>query len=64
MATRMFRFTDPSRWMEEVLGSLRDAPSVPGMPMDLYRTGDHYALDVDLPGVDPGRSTSPSRTAP
>ena len=22
--------------------------------MDLYRSGDHYVVDVDLPGVDPG----------
>jgi HSP20 family protein len=22
--------------------------------MDLYRSGDHYVLHVDLPGVDPG----------
>ena len=25
-----------------------------GMPMDLYRSGDHYVLSVDVPGVDPG----------
>ena len=54
MATRLYPFTDPSRWMEDVLGSLREAPSVPSMPMDLYRSGDHYVLHVDLPGVDPG----------
>lgn len=24
------------------------------MPMDLYRTDDHYVVNVDLPGVDPG----------
>src|SRR3712207_833145 len=24
------------------------------MPMDLYRDGDHYVLNADLPGVDPG----------
>lgn len=24
------------------------------MPMDLYRSGDHYVLHADLPGVDPG----------
>ncbi len=28
------------------------------MPMDLYRSGDHYVVNIDLPGVDPGRSTS------
>jgi HSP20 family protein len=30
--------TRPSRWM----------------PMDLYRSGDHYVVNIDLPGVDPG----------
>jgi HSP20 family protein len=24
------------------------------MPMDLYRSGDHFVLQADLPGVDPG----------
>jgi HSP20 family protein len=24
------------------------------MPMDLYRAGDHYVVNIDLPGVDPG----------
>jgi HSP20 family protein len=24
------------------------------MPMDLFQTGDHYVLNADLPGVDPG----------
>jgi HSP20 family protein len=24
------------------------------MPMDLFRAGDHYVVNVDLPGVDPG----------
>jgi len=24
------------------------------MPMDLYRSGDHYVVHADLPGVDPG----------
>ncbi|MCR1984540.1 Hsp20/alpha crystallin family protein [Cellulosimicrobium cellulans] len=25
-----------------------------GMPLDLFRAGDHYVLTMDLPGVDPG----------
>lgn len=54
MATRLFPFADPSRLMDEMLGSLREAPSVAAMPMDLYRTGDHYVLHVDIPGADPG----------
>jgi HSP20 family protein len=46
---------DTARWMEQVLGSVRSqVPAVPGMPLDLYRAGDHYVLHVDLPGVDPG----------
>jgi HSP20 family protein len=24
------------------------------MPMDAYRDGDHYVLNADLPGIDPG----------
>ena len=24
------------------------------MPLDLYRSGDHYVVNIDLPGVDPG----------
>ncbi|MDO8108622.1 Hsp20/alpha crystallin family protein [Isoptericola sp. b441] len=54
MATRMFPFADPTRLMDEVFGTLRDAPTVASMPMDLYRTGDHYLLNIDLPGADPG----------
>ncbi|MCP2277066.1 HSP20 family protein [Nocardia amikacinitolerans] len=35
----------------ENVGSTR-APRF--MPMDLFRAGDHYVLNADLPGVDPG----------
>lgn len=54
MATRMFGLTDPTRLIDEMFGTLRDAPTVASMPMDLYRTGDHFVLNVDLPGADPG----------
>jgi HSP20 family protein len=56
MATRFDPFVDTARWMDQVLGSMRDAaaPAVPALPMDLYRAGDHYVLHVDLPGADPG----------
>jgi HSP20 family protein len=42
--------------MDQVLAGARAAevPTVPAMPMDLYRAGDHYVLHVDLPGADPG----------
>lgn len=56
MATRFDPFLDTARWMDQVLAPMREgtAASVPSMPMDLYRAGDHYVLHVDLPGADPG----------
>ena len=51
MATNRF---DPFTEMDRLVGSLLTAPRNSGTPMDLYRAGDHYVLDVDLPGVDPG----------
>jgi HSP20 family protein len=44
-------FRDVDRLAEQLLGSQR-APRV--MPMDLFRSGDHYVVACDLPGVDPG----------
>lgn len=44
---------DPFRDLDRVLsGSLR-TPASAGMPMDLYRSGDHFVAHIDLPGVDP-----------
>jgi HSP20 family protein len=42
--------------MDQMMGAVREssALNVPGMPIDLYRAGDHYVLHVDLPGADPG----------
>jgi len=50
---------DPFREMDRVTAQLlgQSADQVRGprwMPMDLYRSGDHYVVNVDLPGVDPG----------
>uniref|UniRef100_UPI00374E101C Hsp20/alpha crystallin family protein n=1 Tax=Clavibacter michiganensis TaxID=28447 RepID=UPI00374E101C len=47
---------DPFRELDRLAGSLfgAGAGAPRSMPMDLYRTGDHYVLDVDLPGIDPG----------
>lgn len=43
-------FRDLNRLATEVFGSSR----VPqAMPMDAYRTGDHYVVEFDLPGIDP-----------
>lgn len=52
MATRW----DPFEEMDRLFGALTmgSRTSVPGMPMDLFREGDHFVLAVDLPGVDPG----------
>lgn len=54
MATRD-PFFDTARWMDQLLGTMRETgATVPAMPMDLYRAGDHYVMHVDLPGADPG----------
>ncbi len=54
----MLRF-DPFRDIDRMTESLLGVPSGTArsprfMPMDLYRSGDHYVLHADLPGVDPG----------
>ena len=51
MATRL----DPFQEMDRLLGQMFAADrATASMPMDLYRSGDHYVLHVDLPGADPG----------
>ena len=50
---------DPFREMDRLAAQLlapQSGQSRPSrwMPMDLYRSGDHYVVDIDLPGVDPG----------
>jgi HSP20 family protein len=48
-------FREMDRLAAQLLGSTTQARSGPRwMPMDLYRSGDHYVVNVDLPGVDPG----------
>lgn len=51
MTTRFDPFQEMDRLLSQVVQADRAAAT---MPMDLYRTGDHYVLNVDLPGVDPG----------
>jgi HSP20 family protein len=47
--------SDLDRVAEQLLGVPTGSARVPRfMPMDLYRSGDHYVLHADLPGVDPG----------
>ena len=50
---------DPFREMDRLTSQLLGTGGSPGggarwMPMDLYRSGDHYVVNIDLPGVDPG----------
>jgi len=46
---------DPFRDLDRLASTLLDGRRGPRrMPMDLYRDGDHYVLDADLPGIDPG----------
>lgn len=48
-------FRDIDRLTEQLLGASAGSARAPRfMPMDLYRSGDHYVLHADLPGVDPG----------
>jgi len=48
-------FRDLDRMTEQLLGAATGSARVPRfMPMDIYRSGDHYVLHADLPGIDPG----------
>lgn len=48
-------FRDFDRLSDQLLGATAGSQRVPRfMPMDLYRSGDHYVLHADLPGIDPG----------
>jgi HSP20 family protein len=48
-------FREIDRMTEQLLGVPSGTARAPRfMPMDLYRSGDHYVLHADLPGVDPG----------
>lgn len=51
MLLRFDPFRDFDRLTEQMLGSSRTARP---MPMDVYRSGDHYVLHFDVPGIDPG----------
>lgn len=44
---------DTFRALERLTGAARQQ-AVSGMPMDVYRAGDHFVASFDLPGVDPG----------
>ena len=51
----MARSYDPFRELDRLVGQmLTTERGTAQMPMDLYRSGDHYVLSMDLPGADPG----------
>ena len=73
MLLRFDPFRDFDRLTEQLLGDARTARP---MPMDVYRSGDHYVLHFDVPGIDQSsvdlsvednvltvRATRPARTA-
>jgi len=47
----LMRF-DPFRELDRLAQSLSQSP-VAAMPMDAYRHGDEFVINLDLPGVDP-----------
>lgn len=48
-------FRDIDRMTEQLLGVQAGTARAPRfMPMDVFRAGDHFVLNADLPGIDPG----------
>ncbi len=48
-------FHDIDTVARQLLGESAGTARAPRfMPMDLFKAGDHYVLNADLPGVDPG----------
>lgn len=50
----MARTFDPFRDMDRLFSEVARTAQQPGMAMDLYRKGDSFIAEFDLPGVDPG----------
>lgn len=49
----MARAFDPFREMDRWFSDSARTPASTAMPMDLYRDGDVFVTQIDLPGVDP-----------
>jgi len=47
-------FREFDRLAGQVLGGAASGTATMAMPMDLYRSGDHFVLHCDLAGIDPG----------
>jgi len=55
VVTRFDPFRDLDRLAERLISQAGEASqAMRALPVDLFRSGDHYALLCDLPGVDPG----------
>ena len=55
MVTRFDPFRDLDIVASRLLSQANDmSQAMRAMPVDLFRSGDHYVLSCDLPGVDPG----------
>ena len=55
MVIRFDPFRDVDRLAERLLTSAGEmGQAMRGMPLDVYRSGDHYVIHCDLPGADPG----------
>ena len=47
-------FREFDRLAGQVFGGAAGGTATMAMPMDLYRSGDHFVLHCDLAGIDPG----------
>jgi HSP20 family protein len=54
MALTFDPFQQMDRLTSQLWGSMGQGRGTRWMPMDLGRSGDHYVVNIDLPGVDPG----------
>lgn len=49
----MARMLSPFHEVDRFFSDMTRTPASVGMPMDLYRNGDSFYAEIDLPGVDP-----------
>lgn len=49
----MLMRTDPFRDLDRLLGTLGTTARPVSMPLDAWRAGDEFVVEIDLPGVDP-----------
>lgn len=50
----MLMRTDSLRDLDRLLGALGTTARPAAMPLDAWRAGDEFVVELDLPGVDPG----------